>query len=178
MIASPFDLKAHDTYAAWRQRKLDTPPPTGAGLIVEIGNPRALTAAEHAALMRRIRQWNMALYAGAALEADPGILRLLGRQFGLTHLDANWLAGEDGISDISVHEGGTLEAYIPYTNRPIKWHTDGYYNPPERLIYGMLLHCVCSALEGGQSDKPLGRKPQAILDAAMPHAVACRMTCL
>ncbi len=151
MTASPFDLNAHATYAVWRQRKFDTPPPTSAGLVVEIRNPRALTASEHAALMLRIRQWNMALYAGAALEADPEIPRLVGRQFGLTRIDANWLAGEDGISNISVHGEGTPEGYIPYTNRPIKWHTDGYYNPPERLIYGMLLHCIYSAQEGGNN---------------------------
>ncbi len=150
-MASPFDLQSPEAYAAWRQCKLAAPAPTEATLIVDIKDPRALTPGEHEALMARIRQWNMVLYASTALDADPEIPRQLGAQFGLTHLDANWLADEDGISKISVHEGGTREAYIPYTNRPIKWHTDGYYNPPERLIRGMLLHCVQDAPSGGDN---------------------------
>ncbi len=151
MTPSPFDLQSPEAYAAWRQHKLVAPAPTEAALIVEIRDPRALTPAEHGAMMARIRQWNMVLYAGTAVGADPGIPRQLGAQFGLTHLDANWLADEDGISTISVHEGGTREAYIPYTNRPIKWHTDGYYNPPGRPIRGMLLHCVRNAPTGGDN---------------------------
>ena len=40
-----------------------------------------------------------------------------------------------GISPITVRDGpGPAGAFIPYTNRAIKWHTDGYYNPPERTI--------------------------------------------
>ncbi|NDU92171.1 MAG: TauD/TfdA family dioxygenase [Ferrovum sp.] len=151
MTGSPFDLQSPEAYAAWRHHKLAVPPPTEATLLVKIKDPRALTATEHTALSARIRQWNMALYAGTTLEADPGIPRQLGAQFGLNHLDANWLADEDGISKISVQEGDTREAYIPYTNRPLKWHTDGYYNPQDRLIRGMLLHCVHNAQTGGDN---------------------------
>ncbi|MCK7502176.1 MAG: TauD/TfdA family dioxygenase [Comamonadaceae bacterium] len=46
---------------------------------------------------------------------------------------------------------GTRTAYIPYTTRPIKWHTDGYYNPPERQVRGMVLHCVRPAASGGEN---------------------------
>jgi alpha-ketoglutarate-dependent taurine dioxygenase len=93
----------------------------------------------------------MAIYASPMHEADTDIPRLLGGQFGLTNLDANWLAGEDGISEIRVFDNGTRQNYIPYTDRPIKWHTDGYYNPPERTIRGMVLHCVRNAGSGGEN---------------------------
>jgi hypothetical protein len=91
----------------------------------------------------------MAIYASPLHEADTNIPRMLGAQFGLEHLDANWLAGEDGISEIRVFDNGTRQHYIPYTDKPIKWHTDGYYNPPERTIRGMVLHCVRNASSGG-----------------------------
>ena len=42
-------------------------------------------------------------------------------------------------------------SFIPYSNKPIKWHTDGYYNTPERQIRGMHLHCVQSSAEGGEN---------------------------
>jgi len=93
----------------------------------------------------------MAIYAGATHDTDGDIPRRLGAQFGLHRLDANWLAGEDGVSEIRVFADGTRKLYIPYTDRPIKWHTDGYYHPPEWQIRGMVLHCVRAAASGGEN---------------------------
>lgn len=149
--SSPFDLDNQDAYLRWRDRKLSEAPRSAQELIVEVSDPRALSGAEHEALMQRIRRCNMAIYASRAHEEDSAIPRLLGRQFGLVSLDANWLADEDGVSEIKVSEGGTRGAFIPYTNRPIKWHTDGYYNPPQQAVRAMVLHCVRSASEGGEN---------------------------
>ena len=151
VMPAPFDLQDTDAFLRWRDWKLAQAPRSVQDLIVEVRDPRVLSAAEHAALRERIRRCNMVIYAGAVHEADPGIPRELGRQFGLNHLDANWLAGEDGISEIKVSEGATRQLYIPYTDRAIKWHTDGYYNPPERLIRAMVLHCVRPAAHGGEN---------------------------
>lgn len=146
---NPFDLNDTSSYLHWRERKLASAPKSAAELIVEVRDPRALTSDEHAALAERIDRCNMAIYASPMHEADTDIPRLLGKQFGLERLDANWLAGEDGISEIRVFDNGTRQHYIPYTDRPIKWHTDGYYNPPEREILAMVLHCVRNASQGG-----------------------------
>lgn len=148
---SPFDLNNPLDYARWREWKLEHAPCSADELIVEVCDPCALSASEHEALMQRIRRCNMAIYASSAREENSAIPRQLGRQFGLEHLDANWLADEDGISEIQVSNGGTRRSYIPYTDRPIKWHTDGYYNPPQRTIRSMVLHCVRSAAEGGEN---------------------------
>ena len=151
MTTSPFDFDNTEPYAAWRERKLAQVPHSLEELIVEARDPRTLTSMEHEALLARVRRCNMAIYASPLCDADNAIPRELGRQFGLESLDANWLADEDGISEIQVNAGGTRRSYIPYTSRPIKWHTDGYYNPPERTIRGMVLHCVRSAAEGGEN---------------------------
>jgi alpha-ketoglutarate-dependent taurine dioxygenase len=148
---NPFDLNDTASYAQWRVQKLSSAPKSAAELIVEVRDPRTLTQNERVALAERIRRCNMAIYASPMHEADTDIPRLLGAQFGLTHLDANWLAGEDGISEIRVFDKGTRQHYIPYTDRPIKWHTDGYYNPPEREIRAMVLHCVRNASHGGEN---------------------------
>ena len=148
---NPFDLNDAETYQCWREQKLVTAPASLDELVVEVRDPRALTPGEHTALAERIRRCNMAIYASPMHEADTEIPRLLGAQFGLLHLDANWLAGEDGISEIRVFDNGTRQHYIPYTDKPIKWHTDGYYNPPERTIRGMVLHCVRNAGSGGEN---------------------------
>ena len=151
MTGNPFALDDKAAYERWRDRKLAEAPASAGELIVEVGDPRALSTAEHAALMARVRRCNMAIYAGAMLDEDTDIPRRLGEQFGLNRLDANWLAGEDGISEIRVFDDGTQKHYIPYTDRPIKWHTDGYYNSPEWQIRGMVLHCVRRAASGGEN---------------------------
>ena len=148
---TPFDLNDTASYLQWHGHKLANAPKSLDELIVEVRDPRTLTPNEHAALAECIRRCNMAIYASPMHEADTDIPRLLGVQFGLIHLDANWLAGEDGISEIRVFDNGTRQHYIPYTARPIKWHSDGYYNPPEREIRAMVLHCVRNASHGGEN---------------------------
>ncbi|OIR14514.1 taurine catabolism dioxygenase TauD, TfdA family [mine drainage metagenome] len=150
-MKSPFDPNNTESYLRWREWKLAAAPLSVNEFMVEVHDPRALTPIEHAALAERVRRSNMAIYASLLHDADTEIPRLLGVQFGLKHLDANWLAGEDGISEIRVFDNGTRQNYIPYTDRPIKWHTDGYYNPPERTIRGMVLHCVRNASSGGEN---------------------------
>ena len=150
-MPSPFNLDTNDAYLRWREAKLAAAPHSIDDLIVEVRDPRQLSPSEHAALAERVRHCNMAIYVGSPEMEDTLITRLLGRQFGLERLDANWLAGEDGVSAIRVSGNGTRQHYIPYTDRPIKWHTDGYYNPPERQIRGMVLHCVRPATSGGNN---------------------------
>jgi alpha-ketoglutarate-dependent taurine dioxygenase len=151
MTDTPFDLHNQSAWLRWREHKLASAPASVEDLIVEVSDPRALTPAEHAALLDRVRRCNMAIYASTACPEDVSIPRELARQFGLMQLDANWLADEDGITEIQVNPNGTRSSYIPYTDRAIKWHTDGYYNPPERRIRAMVLHCVRAAAEGGEN---------------------------
>jgi hypothetical protein len=76
--------------------------------------------------------------------------RRLGAQLGLVRLDTHWLAEEDGISHIRVSaQSDGRGGFIPYTDRAIRWHTDGYYHPGERRIRGMILHAVRPARGGG-----------------------------
>jgi len=98
---------------------------------------------------------NMAVYVGkTGRDPDKEIPRLLGMQLGLKTLDSHWLTDNDAISPISVRGAevrGERREFIPYTDKPIKWHTDGYYNVPERTVRGLLLHCVESAASGGEN---------------------------
>jgi hypothetical protein len=148
---SPYDLDNQAAYLAWREWKLANAPRTVDELVVRIEEPGHISAAEHEALLARCRIANMAIYLSHETEADKEIVHRIGHQFKLDNLDANWLAGEDGISEIRVNTGEPRQSYIPYTNRPIKWHTDGYYNPPGRLIRAMVLHCVNNAAAGGEN---------------------------
>ena len=150
--AYPFDLGNPAAYAAWRERKLAAAPTTLAELLMEIDDPRNLSGAERGAILQRMQRANMAVYASkAAGQADTEIPRRLGAQIGLFNLDKHYLADDDGVSALRVAAGNAQAEFIPYTDRAIKWHTDGYYNPPERTVRGMLLHCVHPAASGGDN---------------------------
>ena len=148
---SPFRLDNEVAYQSWRKTKLDRYPMRVDELIVEVNDPRSLTKPERLAIMQRCEKANMAIYASNVREADKDILRLLGRQLGLRRLDRNWLADEDGISQVTASTVGGRQNYIPYTNRSLNWHTDGYYNSADRRIWAMLLHCVSQAPTGGEN---------------------------
>jgi hypothetical protein len=148
--ASPFDPDNGEAYAIWREHKLNGYPAGIGELMVEVKNPARLSRVEHDAILYRCRRANMALYT---CKSDTGTDRqapaALGRQCGLTGLDCNPGADDDGITTLQVSDGEWRADYIPYTNRPIHWHTDGYYNEAERQIHGLQLHCASPAATGG-----------------------------
>jgi Taurine catabolism dioxygenase TauD, TfdA family len=150
-MASPFHLDDASGYAAWRARKLAKHARDASELIVDVGDPGALTRAERQALLARCRRCNMAVYRARIVRDDKAVMHTLARQLGLQRLDGNWLADEDGVSSITVSgtPGDVHGGFIPYTDRPIQWHTDGYYHPAERRIRAMVLHCVRPAAVGG-----------------------------
>ncbi len=150
--SSPFHPDNNDAYRAWRDRKLRNYPTHLTDLIVTVKDPRAPTPAEHAAIIERCRQTNMALYvSGLGADPDKEISRAFGRNFGLEQLDCNLMADDDGLTSLTVAKDGPRQHFIPYTNRPIKWHTDGYYNTMARQIRGLQLYCVSPAASGGES---------------------------
>ena len=119
-------------------------------LVVDIANPYQISTDERAALAIRIKHANMAIYRCQSPDTvGPDTLTAFAAQLGLGIPDRNLCADTDGLSKIQVEKISTHQRYIPYTNKPLNWHTDGYYHTPDRLIRTMLLHCVRPALQGG-----------------------------
>jgi hypothetical protein len=154
-MPGPFDLSDAAAYTRWREQKLDTAPRRLEDIAIAIDDPRRLTAEQRRRFIDLNARCNMAIYAGATgTDPDKDIPRKLGEQLGLVSLDDHWLTDGDGISPLSVigaEQRGERKEFIPYTDKPIKWHSDGYYNPPERTIRGLMLHCVQSAASGGEN---------------------------
>lgn len=147
---SPFALDRPAVYRRWREAKLDAHPRRAEELIVEVRDPRALTPAEGAQLRAVCARANMAVYASPlAGTADKEIPRRLGEQLGLGPPLANLLADEDAITSLELVPGKAARGYIPYSNRRLLWHTDGYYNAPEETVRAFVLHCVRPASRGG-----------------------------
>jgi hypothetical protein len=148
--AAAFELDDDASYRRWREAKLAACPRRIDELVVDIEDPLALSASERGALLARLARANMAVYRAPVGAIDPAGVRRLGLQLGLRRLDGHWLAEEDGVSHITVSDSSDDRGgFIPYTDRPIRWHTDGYYQPAEQRIRGMILHCARAAADGG-----------------------------
>jgi len=150
---SPFLPVNTEVYNVWRDIKLKNYPQNLGDLLVEINDPRKLTDSEYTAILQRCKKANMAIYAGkTGTDPDPEIPLSMGRKFGLSGLNDNWLADkETGLTSLTVREDGIRKDYIPYTNKAINWHTDGYYNTAQKQIHALNLHVVQQAASGGEN---------------------------
>jgi len=151
---SPFNPDNEAAYLHWRSNKLANHPVVIEELMVNIEDPFAVSEQEKQQLLDKISRCNMAIYQIHPKEEhvqDKHFLEELGKQFGLSHLDNNLYADEDAISSLKVTAEKAGKGYIPYTNRPIAWHTDGYYNTGQTQVRAMLLHCVQPATDGGKN---------------------------
>lgn len=152
--ADPFDLSNDDGYRRWRDTKLATMPVDLAELRITISALSSPENHEIAALQQRCRHNNWAIFRTEQPGPGPGTdeaLTAFAGHLGLDQLDHNLRAEDSGISAVTVSPNPGEGEYVPYTNRPLSWHTDGYYNPPDRQIRAWILFCVQDAADGGSN---------------------------
>lgn len=141
-------------YTAWRNAKLAAYPKSARDIRVRIADLAAPTEAERAEIIDRCNRCGMAIYETAAANSGDEAradLRRFAASFGLGKIEDHRSADSDGIVAIEVTDQSTKRGFIPYTNRPLNWHTDGYYNGPDEAIRAMILHCVRPASAGGEN---------------------------
>ena len=148
-MSNPFDLENSDAYNAWRAAKLAAYPTRLDALRVKIKRLAAPSSAERAALIERIARFNLAIVRTDDGQITPDAVLAFGRHLGLTRADSNLFADRKAVSTISPGGGDARADYVPYTSRPLSWHTDGYYNPPDRQVQAWTLFCRHAASDGG-----------------------------
>jgi len=150
-VGSPFNVDNQEAYHTWLENKMDGYPKDVEDIIVEVKDTKNLAMAEFEAIRDLVKKTNMAIYAGSTGDdPDKAIPAGLAQQFGLSSPDNN-MGADEGITELKVVSDGWRGEYIPYTNRPIHWHTDGYYNDMDHQISALLLHCVSPAASGGEN---------------------------
>ncbi len=104
-------------------------------------------------IREQVERYNFALYKMTG-DVDDHLrsFTAIGEQVGLKALDKNLCASDDKITKLTVVDHHRGHSYIPYSNKAIGWHTDGYYNPMHQRVLGLVLHCEQPAAEGGVSD--------------------------
>lgn len=146
-----FDLENDVAYRIWREEKLNNAPRKVEELLVPISNRQSPTIDETRKIKQLCARANMAVYEGLT-GLGPADIRPLAAQFGLTRLDTERLGDKDGVSTIRVIERkkgtGKKGFYIPFSDRPLGWHTDGYYNDGQNQVLGFTLHCARDSAGG------------------------------
>jgi alpha-ketoglutarate-dependent taurine dioxygenase len=146
---SPYLLENEAEYQAWRARKLKVRQEVSASRVFELDKQGRLSRSMLSLLGKQVAAYNFVIFQSVG-ELDKAEFLALNRQFGLTELDANLGADEDRVTSLQVvGDADSRAQYIPYTNRAMNWHTDGYYNPLERRIDAFALYCVNQAGRGG-----------------------------
>ena len=151
----PFSLEHDVAYAVWRREKLNCLAGHDKLSFIAVHDITSVTREEHEAICRQVRQRNFAPFRTQLVEAavDDHCQKLceFASNFGLHELEAQRSANGTGVVALEVARTELQSGYIPYTDRKLGWHTDGYYNysPPHRVIQGMLLFCIRAAKSGG-----------------------------
>lgn len=144
-LKGPFNLKEEDAYEKWRSDKLLSAPRDVMELIVPITGLSTATDYEVTKILALYRRANMAIYTCRDKFIDPEALRGFGALFGLKHVDHHLCASEHGVARLSSTGEGPERLYAPYSNRSLSWHTDGYYNAPNKHVRTVILHCAAPA---------------------------------
>ena len=142
-----WDLEDTRAWRTWREQYLSRSPIQYTP--VAIRNPTQLSASEIEELSTRVQSSGVALYR---TEPDPGEegLLALGAQLGLQRIDHHQCAEPSGVAHLRAQKNAVRQ-FIPYTNRRLRWHTDGYYQNGAAPIRSFLLHCVRPARKGGRN---------------------------
>ncbi len=148
---SPFALENESAYRAWRKAKLEQRQRLDASDVFALDSDGQFPRAALAALEQQIEAFNFIVFESCTVLDKPAFVEL-NRQLGLERLDVNLGADEDGITSLyAVDPDDERAAYIPYTNRAMNWHTDGYYNPDGQRISAFALYCINPAARGGDN---------------------------
>ncbi|MCF6189507.1 MAG: TauD/TfdA family dioxygenase [Cocleimonas sp.] len=156
LIKSPFLLKNNSIFDHWRTHKLHNAPnylecdPNN--LFIDIESACNPSTTEIKKIFESCEKNSYCLYRIKDQSTDTKKnIHTLAKYIGLSRLDGNICADTDKLTSITQSSHIGQHEYIPYSNKRLSWHTDGYYNPPNEQINSMLLHCASPAKEGGMS---------------------------
>lgn len=138
-------------YETWRDEKLANYHSKPASLFVEISNPLQLSSAEKKAIADNCRNNNLSFIKVKPNDDIRGAIRSINAQLGLVDFDQHLCMEDDGLVVIEDTNAPKKGGYVPYTNKALNWHTDGYYNPMNALVGAFSLYCIQPATEGGES---------------------------
>ena len=134
-------------FLRWAEEKEGNIPHNIDGIIVNIHDINNVKISEIAKIKETINKCKSCIYSSkTALKSNTNLLKFV-ESVGMRTYDRNNIESNE-ISTITPLENKKIN-YIPYTDKPLNWHTDGYYD--KKSIFSWLLHCVHPATHGGEN---------------------------
>ena len=158
-----FGLGNDKAYQTWREMKLAqwrTSPISNIIIVRDLSQPEksALQAISDQCEIANMSIYQLENVDSGYEQSDAGQqelrigLKNICRALGLINAEGHRSQGDQGVVSIKVSNKGVGAGYIPYSDKPLSWHTDGYYNDKANRIRAMVLHCVHDASEGGVNE--------------------------
>ncbi len=158
-------LDNYDKYCKWRDAVLNNTIDDINNCVVEVNNPLQLSLAEKSQLINNCKKYNFSLFylvnnnnyhnnlsmPISDNNAITSIIVKFNSQLGLDKYDNNLYAKSNGLSHITETTHKKQQEFIPYTDKAMSWHTDGYYNNDNEYVRAFNLYCVQSAENGGEN---------------------------
>jgi hypothetical protein len=137
-----------DDFIEWSAKKDLNIPSNINDLKVSISDINHVSKTEISQIKQKLTKFNCCIYAsGTDLDDNSKIMRFA-QSLGMRTFDSHNI-DDSAISTISADKNENNMRYIPYTNKGLNWHTDGYYD--SKPIFSWLLHCIEPALSGGEN---------------------------
>ena len=134
-------------FLRWAEEKEKNIPQNSDGILVNIHDINNVKPSEIAKIKETIYKHNSCIYSSKiALKSNTNLLKFV-ELVGMRTYDCNNIESNE-ISTITPLQNSKIN-YIPYTDKPLNWHTDGYYD--RKSIFSWLLHCVNPATQGGEN---------------------------
>ena len=134
-------------FLRWAEEKEKNIPQNSDGILVNIHDINNVKTSEITKIKETIYKYNSCIYSSKiALKSNTNLLKFV-ELVGMKTYDCNNIESNE-ISTITPLQNSKIN-YIPYTDKLLNWHTDGYYD--KKSIFSWLLHCVNPATEGGEN---------------------------
>ena len=134
-------------FLRWAEEKEKNIPQNTDGISVNIHDINNVKISEIAKIKETIYKYNSCIYSSkVALKNNTNLLKFA-ESIGMKTYDCNNIESNE-ISTITPLQNNKIN-YIPYTDKSLNWHTDGYYD--KKSIFSWLLHCVNPATQGGEN---------------------------
>ena len=104
--------------------------------IPDIGN---ITIKDRKKISSNIKKYNFTLFE--LNDCTNSNLLKFANNLGLEKIIQNPYSDKNGVSNITAIKDKRQGEYIPYTNKKLNWHTDGYYNSEKEEVRAFILYC-------------------------------------
>ena len=142
-----FTSKSYE-FKQWASQKEDNIPSNIDDLKINLHDINHVSLEEISIIKDKIKRFNCCIYKSQQNLLTQANLINFAKSIGMKTYDTNNVHNSP-VSSIMLLKPVKSINYIPYTNKKLNWHTDGYYD--EKPIFSWLLHCEEPAFSGGEN---------------------------